>query len=111
MDILYLWTFCGRTFCRGGRFVSMDVLYMRTFSRKDVLSRRTLCGRTFCGWTFRGRTFCTSTENLLPAKFVSHVKFHDLLRYETCEYNHFIPFEANKYSLHIRFVPNMSGAP
>jgi hypothetical protein len=43
MDVLYLWTFCGRTFCRGGRFVSMDVLYRRTFCRegcyvwKDVL--------------------------------------------------------------------------
>jgi hypothetical protein len=46
----------------------MDVLYLWTFCRKDVLSRRTLCGRMFCGWTFRGktfrgRTFCTSTDD------------------------------------------------
>jgi hypothetical protein len=47
----------------------MDVLYLWTFCRENVLSRRTLCGRTFCGWTFRGRTFrgktfCTSTNIL-----------------------------------------------
>jgi hypothetical protein len=43
MDVLYPWTFCicrrfvGWTFCRGGLFVSMDVLYL---------------------WSFVERTFC-----------------------------------------------------
>jgi hypothetical protein len=45
-DVLYLWMFCGRTFCRGGCFVEEDVLYRWTF-----------CGRTFCGRMFGGRTF------------------------------------------------------
>jgi hypothetical protein len=40
-DVLYLWTFCGRTFCRGGRFVLVDDLWKNVLWKdvmwKDVL--------------------------------------------------------------------------
>jgi hypothetical protein len=49
---IFIWlstgrTFCGRKFCRGGRFVEEDDLYRWTF-----------CGRTLCGRMLCGRTFC-----------------------------------------------------
>jgi hypothetical protein len=69
MDVWYLWMFCGRTFCRGGRFVEEDVLYRRTFCIGGRFVEGCFVEGCYVEGLYVGRTFC-SEGRFVEGRFV-----------------------------------------